>query len=211
MNNYAVLWSGGKDGCLANYLYGQEGNICEKLFAYIGAEKKDIFISREVLHRQSECLGIPIEIYSDSSYYEFIRKVMEKCSAEGINTIVSGDAQQNSHMMIKVMASMGLNVCPVFPLLKFSANDIAQKLTDLKYEIVVCSQKKSIKQNILGMRYSKEFIQLCVNENIDVIGELGEYHTIVTGGIGFAQSINYKILEYNESEMFRNAVIGIVK
>ena len=213
MNNYAVLWSGGKDGCLANYLYGQEGNICKKLFSYIGTGKgkEDIIISRELLHRQSECLGIPIEIYSDSSYYEFIRKVMDKCSAEGINAIVSGDAQRNSHMMIKVMASMGLDVRPVFPLLEFSAHEIAQKLIDLKYEIVVCSQKKSIKQNILGMQYSNEFVRLCVNENIDVIGELGEYHTIVTGGVGFAQSVDYKILEYNESEMFRNVVIGIAK
>ena len=37
MSEYATLWSGGKDGCLAHYLYGREGNCCKKLFTYVGA------------------------------------------------------------------------------------------------------------------------------------------------------------------------------
>ena len=208
MSDYAVFWSGGKDGCLANNVYSKLGNRCKKLIVFVEKYESEEFISKRFLNEQSKNLGVPIEIYEDITYGEFVLQAVEACRKDGIFQVVFGDTKRIPQMIYKTAICLRNKVTPVFPLSTYTEEQLARMYIDMGYKIIVSSYKKSsFGRDVLGIEYTEEFLHYLRRTGNSLIGENGEFHTIVVNGPDFFSEVPYQFKCIQNTRLFSNMKI----
>ena len=195
-------WSGGKDSCLALYHAIQHGGSPKVLFTMLDEEAKR---SRShglpvgFLRRQAEQLGLPV-IFNSAAWSDYEARYQETLKgfrAQGLVTGVFGDidGEENRDWCVRMCATAGMGT--YHPLWKRQRKDILKEFIGLGFKsTIVVTQADKLGSEWLGRQIDAQTIEDLEKTGIDVCGELGEYHTAVTGGPIFNSEL---VLETEEA------------
>jgi diphthine-ammonia ligase len=193
--SYIVSWSGGKESCLACYEAMRLGYQISHLVNFISRESRRVSfhdVDAGLIRLQSEAMGIPLlqpETTPDGYEQEF-KAAVRRLIPGGVEGMVFGDIYMQEHLdwVEKVCADLGIRA--VEPLWGRSTPDIMSAFMGYGFEaIVVAAQPALIQERWIGRPVDGPFIEYLKSKNIDLCGENGEYHTLVTGGPIFRRKI----------------------
>lgn len=191
----AASWSGGKDSCFACYKAIQEGYDVTQLLIMMANKSESNFhmINAELLDAQSQSIGIPIvkQITTPGAYEQDFKKALLQMKAKGVKGIVTGDvydvALHEAGWLDRICKAVGLE--PVRPLWHRGTGQIINEFINAGFKATVVRTKNEVLGvEWLGRQVNKQFLAE-LPANVDPCGENGEFHTVVTDGPLFKNSI----------------------
>ncbi len=195
-SNVVASWSGGKDSCLACYKAILEGYNVAYLVNTISKEYQRVrFHGTEdrLIQAQARAVGIPLfqkETSSDNYELDFKESVRNLISNKDIFGMVFGDIhlEHCREWAEKICGELGIRA--IEPLWHRRPEEILSDFINTGFEAYVTScQADLIDKKYIGRRVDNKFLKDMAKIGIDVCGENGEYHTIVTNGPIFKQRI----------------------
>jgi diphthine-ammonia ligase len=194
--SFVCSWSGGKDSCLALYHAIHNGGKPEYLFTMMtedGQRSRSHGLHLSMIQEQSRLLGIPLRTAASSwgDYEERFLTALKEFKEQGIEYGVFGDIDIHEHRRWceKVCAIAELQ--PYHPLWKRDRQELLYELIELGFDATIIAIKEGkLSRSFLGKKISSKLIRDLNRVGIDVSGEAGEYHTVVTGGPIFSSSID---------------------
>jgi len=213
MPNVAVSWTGGKDSSLA--LYEAEVSGCEINCLVTFAPTQERFLAHPIafMKLQAQALGLPhrvinIEEPFERGYENAISSLKEE---RGIDALVTGDigevAGHDPNWMVDRGQRCGVDV--LRPLWHRDRLTLLNKVLSLGFRVVFsCVKRPWFTEEWLGLELSRSSLEhlheLSERTGLDISGEQGEYHTMVSDGPKFRKSI--KIVSFskqvNDSTMY---------
>jgi diphthine-ammonia ligase len=200
-----MLWTGGKDSALAMW---KADTGVKALVTF--APPKPVFQAHplSVMKLQTEVLGLPHRIATvtepyKESYVEAIRTV---CKEYGADTLITGDiglVDGYPNWIRECAEPIGVKV--LTPLWGMNRESLLQELISAGFDTVISYVKTPpMTADWIGRHLDKAALadlrRLHNEKGVDVCGENGEYHTIVTDGPQFKKKIHltYSTVEGGE-------------
>jgi len=194
-------WSGGKDSCLSLYYALKQGGIPKRLITMLienGERSRSHGLSLNLLKKQSESLNIPLRTYATSweDYETNFITALKEMKESGINLGVFGDIDIDDHKKWVKKVCNKTNILEYLPLWKKPRRKIVQEFIDDEFKAIIVTVKdKLLDKELLGRELDENLIGILEKKGVDLAGENGEYHTMVTGGPIFKKDIEYKLEE----------------
>jgi uncharacterized protein (TIGR00290 family) len=192
-----AAWSGGKDSCFAYYKALKAGSDVVSLVTFMQSESVSSFhgIGSDLLDAQAKSIGIPIAkvVTTPETYEAQFKNTLLKFKAKGVKGIVTGDiyevAQHEEHWLERVCREIGYT--PIRPLWQGNTKKLFEDFIEAGFKATVVRTKLSLLgKEWLGRQLDKEFLSDILKvKNVDPCGEGGEYHTVVTDGPIFKNTI----------------------
>lgn len=188
MNAFACS-SGGKDSVLAFYEAQKQGIKVACLLNTVSSDgKRSRFheVPARCLRLQSEAIGIPIiqPRASGKRYEDKFQSVLSGFKNQGIESGIFGDIDIEEHRewVEKVCGQVGIR--PIFPLWEKDREELLKKFIREGFQaIVVVTRADRMGEEWLGRKIDGGFLKnLRQLADVDLCGERGEYHTLVTDG-----------------------------
>lgn len=209
-----VSWSGGKDSCLALFRALKSGFKVRYLFNMLdedGLKSRGHGLSRALLDAQSEAIGIPI-VYGKASWGNYeneFKKIIKSLKGE-IRGGVFGDINLEEHRewVERVCGEIGIKAFEV--LWNESYEKLLEEFIGEGFEAIIVDVKTElIEGEWVGRPFGREFIEHLGNKGVDLFGEKGEYHTLVTYGPIFKRRI--EILETRKIQRNKKLTLEVLK
>lgn len=195
----AVSWSGGKESCLALHRALQEGVEVSHILTFMSKDGRCMShgLRSELIVAQSKAVDIPLirKKVTWETYEKGFREALCELRRIGVGKLVVGD-------IFEIPAHEGWvdNICKQFnvklvkPLWHIDPLRILNEFVNEGFEaIVVKARADLLGENWIGRKIDKAFIKdISHMVNVDLCGELGEYHTFVYDGPLFKKSIKIK-------------------
>jgi diphthine-ammonia ligase len=194
-------WSGGKDSCLSLYYALKQGAIPKRLITMLienGERSRSHGLSLNLLKKQSESLNIPLGTRATSweDYETNFITALKEMKESGINLGVFGDIDIDDHKKWVKKVCNKTNILEYLPLWKKPRRKIVQEFIDDGFKAIIVTVKdKWLDKELLGRELDENLIGILGKKGVDLAGENGEYHTMVTGGPIFKKDIEYKLEE----------------
>jgi len=194
-------WSGGKDSCLSLYYTLKQGAIPKRLITMLienGERSRSHGLSLNLLKKQSESLNIPLGTRATSweDYETNFITALKEMKESGINLGVFGDIDIDDHKKWVKKVCNKTNILEYLPLWKKPRRKIVQEFIDDEFKAIIVTVKdKLLDKELLGRELDENLIGILEKKGVDLAGENGEYHTMVTGGPIFKKDIEYKLEE----------------
>ena len=197
--SYIASWSGGKDSCFALYKVIGKGYEISHLVNFISEEFHRVSFhgtEAKLIQLQSQAMGIPLlqkETTWDGYEQEF-KEAVRSLIPSGVEGMVFGDMylQEHKDWVERVCCELGIEA--IEPLWGRNTEEILVSFVNKGFEaVIVSAQSKLIDEDWIGRRVDKAFMEYLKMKNIDICGENGEYHTLVTDGPIFNRRI--KLIE----------------
>ena len=165
-------------------------------------------LRREIIDTQANAIGIPI-VYGKATweaYEQEFKRIIKDLKKLGVEGGVFGDLNLPEHKewVENVCGEAGLKALE--PLWNERYETLLNEFLDNNFEALIVSGEK---EEWIGRQFNREFIEQLRDQNIDLCGEKGEYHTLVTGGPLFKQRI--KVLKTNKKREDNRSILEIIK
>lgn len=192
-----VLWTGGKDSCLALHLTADAGLEIAALVTFTPREPRFLAHPLELIRLQAESLGIPhrTEVV-DPPYADGYRRGLQRAAARaGAGAIVTGDIDRvDGHDNFIAEHARALSLHAVLPLWQWPRERVLRGILEQELEVAVsCVRARELGAAWIGRRLDaaaqRELLALAAAGAIDSCGENGEYHTMVLDGRRFRRRI----------------------
>ncbi len=198
---FVCSWSGGKDSCLALYRAMGAGARPVFLLSMLredGARSRSHGLEPGVLRAQASSLGIPLltRNASWSDYEAVFIAALQELKAAGVEAGVFGDIDLEDHRLWeeKVCGAAGIEAC--LPLWKMPRQALLDEFLALGFEaLIVVVNGEKLDGAYLGRTLDRELVCEFEHLGIDMSGEEGEYHTIVTSGPIFSEPLRLEVGE----------------
>jgi len=201
-----ACFSGGKDSCLALHraLKNFEIKYLLNMTSEDGKHSRTHGISSNLLKLQAESIGIPIVQRKSSwkNYEQEFKKVISELKKENISYGIFGDIDLQEHRDWVERVCKETGIKPILPLWKEEREKLISEFIQSGFKaIIVATNSKFLDEKWLGREINEKFIaDLKSLDNIDLCGEVGEYHTYVYTGPIFK-----KLLKISRGKkVFRN-------
>lgn len=181
-------WSGGKDSCLALYHAIQEGGQPHFLLTLLtedGRRSRSHGLPIKVLQKQALALGIPLVARATSwdDYEATFISILSEFKKDGIEVGVFGDIDIDVHREWVERVCFSTGIQSYQPLWKRTRFSLLEEVFKAGFKAIIVAVKSGIlDRRFLGKILTSDIVQDLENEGIDVSGERGEYHTVVTDG-----------------------------
>ncbi|MFC1950068.1 diphthine--ammonia ligase [Chloroflexota bacterium] len=193
--SYISSWSGGKDGCFACYKAICEGYNVSHLVNFISKEYKRVSFhgtEAKLIQLQAKVIGIPIlqKETTWNGYEQEFKDVVKSLIPKGIKGMIFGDIylQEHKDWVERVCGELGIEA--IEPLWGQDTERILHDFIDAGFEATIVSAKSELfDDKWIGRKVDREFMNYLKGNNIDICGENGEYHTLVTAGPIFKKKI----------------------
>ena len=186
--SYLASWSGGKDSCFALYEAMGKGYEISHLVNFISKEFHRVSFhgtEARLIQLQSQAIGIPLlqkETTRDGYEQEF-KEAVQGLIPGGVEGMVFGDIYLQEHRDWVERVCRDLGIKAIEPLWGKNTEDILSGFIDKGFEAVIVSAKSDlVDEDWIGRRVDKAFMEYLKKKDIDICGENGEYHTLVTNG-----------------------------
>lgn len=192
-------WSGGKDSSLALYHAIQAGGKPYFLLTMLredGERSRSHGLPVDLLKKQASALNIPLVVCSTSwdDYEATFISAIQKFKEQGIEVGVFGDIDIDEHREWVERVCSYVNIQPYLPLWKKFRKELIQELLKLNFKATIIVVKDDVlDKKFLGKKLDIKVISDLENIGVDISGEGGEYHTVVTDGPIFSHKIKIKI------------------
>ncbi len=211
----AAMFSGGKESVYAIYK-ARENKIYPKYLIHNHFEfprPSPHSINIKFVREEAKTIGISlVETYlRRGRELQGLRRTLARLK---INLLISGDVYLLDHMNWLKSLCAPLGIKCVFPLWKgqkkLSSKVFVEELSS-GIEAVVCGVNlKKMRQKwinkILNKDNFQDFLDYCVQNNIDPCGELGEYHTLVLNS-----PLHQRKIKILESKIYRKNDFSYLK
>lgn len=208
--HFFCSWSGGKDACLALYLAMREGGVprCLVTMEYEdGGASRGHRLPIALVAEQASSIGIPLITRKTSweGYEPAFLSILEGLRQEGVEAGVFGDIDLEEHRewVSRVCSSVDMDAC--LPLWGKSRSELAGELLGAGFKAtIVAVREDALDRRFLGRTLDEALIEEFTGLGIDVSGEAGEYHTVVTDGPIFSTPLVLKVKGefFNDSHWF---------
>lgn len=189
-------WSGGKDSCFALYKALSQGIKVTHLINFVSKEFQRVRFhgtQAEMIGAQADAIGVGL-IQRETTPEDYEKQFKEAVGAlaqNGVGQIVCGDIHlaDSRNWIEGVCSDIGLEV--IEPLWSRKTEEILAEFISLGFEaIVVSAQVDIFDRSWIGRKVNRKFMDdIRRIKGIDICGENGEYHTLVTGGPIFKKKI----------------------
>jgi uncharacterized protein (TIGR00290 family) len=194
----ALLWTGGKDSCLALHESLQAGHDVVSLITF--APKNPNFLAHPLalIKLQAEALQIPHCVFEinepiKESYIEALSTLQHEYA---LDAVVTGDIDTvagHPNWIQECCSSLRLEV--VTPLWGRDRESLLRKVLDLGFEVIFSYVKKPWLADdwvgrTLNSQTLSELQEVSRTTGMDLCGEEGEYHTLVLNAPLFRQPIS---------------------
>lgn len=193
----AILWTGGKDSALAMYYAQHAGYDIRCLATFAPAQATFLAHPLSFITMQAEALALPHYVLPVSEPYAEgyelgLRWLNEQI---GVNNIVTGDistVDNKPNWIRERCRAVDLHVQT--PLWEKDRGELLQEMIDLDYKIIIsCVDTRWLDEAWVGRNINSQSIaelhKLHDISGLDICGENGEYHTLVTAGPLFVRNI----------------------
>lgn len=204
---YFCSWSGGKDCCLALHRAIREWGLPVCLVNMLtedGEHSRSHGLPRRVLQAQAEALGVPLVLGSATwADYEaeFVR-LLQPLSAQGVEAGVFGDIDLPAHWEWEKEICARAGMTAVEPLWQATHEELVSEFLTEGFEaLIVTVDTIRVPENFLGRRYSEALTALR-ELAVDVSGEGGEFHTVVTDGPIFNRPIETETVGIHRQQTY---------
>ena len=194
-------WSSGKDSGLALYSLLQNNDLeIIALLTTITADYDRVSmhgVRRELLEKQAESIGIPLEKISISKnsgneeYESKMKAVLLRYKNEGVTSVAFGDIFLEDLKKYREQNLAKIGMKGLFPLWKQKSIILAKKFISLGFKaIVTCVDGKKLDGKFCGREYDEKFLS-DLPKDVDCCGENGEFHSFVYAGPIFKTPISF--------------------
>lgn len=188
-------WSGGKDSCLALWRAVNNGAKVSSLvtmFTEDGNRSRSHGLSRAVLQAQAAAIGVPLLSRSASwdDYEPAMIDLLGEARTLGAATAIFGDIDIPQHRQWEetVCAATGLEA--QLPLWQADRLALLEEFWQAGFECrIVVARDGLVDRKYLGRILDRQVAHELSAAGIDACGENGEFHTLVTAGPLFRQSL----------------------
>ncbi len=188
MSSYIASWSGGKDSCFACYKAIHDGYNISHLLNFISQEFKRVSFhgtEAKLIRLQSQAIGIPLlqkETTRDGYEQEF-KEAVQCLTPSDVKGMVFGNIylQEHKDWVERICGEIGIQA--IEPLWGENPEKVLSDFIDAGFEaVVVSAQCEFIDREWIGRKVDRSLMEFLKGNNIDICGENGEYHTLVTDG-----------------------------
>jgi diphthine-ammonia ligase len=189
-------WSGGKDSAYAYHLAVQQGHQVLSLLTMMMSEEKSNFhmIPSGILDAQAAAIGVPLikKTTSAATYEADFKAVLSEFKNKGAQGLVTGDiyevAGHEEGWLDRICREVGLK--PIKPLWMGDTKQIYLGYLKSGFKATVVRTNRELSLDWLGRVLDRQFYDDILKlGNVDACGEGGEYHTVITDGPGFKQTV----------------------
>lgn len=193
----AILWTGGKDSCIALHEANAAGYTIAALVTFTPAQPVFLAHPIEVMQLQAEALGLPhiplvVNEPFRESYAEQLRRLKNE---DGISCVVSGDIDEvdgHASWMEACCADAGMELWrPLWKMERVAAIAKA-KQHGLRF-LLSCVKQPFFDAGWVGKIFDaaqlEELETAATEKGFDLCGENGEYHTIVLDALLFRSAL----------------------
>ncbi len=184
--NALLSWSGGKDSCYAAQLAQQQGFVVKGFLAVLneeGAISRSHGIPAEILQKQAEAAGVPIQLIA-ASWQEYEQKftvALEEAKGKwGVSHVIFGDIDLDEHRAWEEKVCEKAGLTAILPLWKKDRKKLVQQMIEEGMQMMIVSCNTKMGERFLGKYLNKELVAELEDLGIDPCGEEGEFHTLVT-------------------------------
>jgi len=196
MQNAAMLWTGGKDSSLALYEASRSGYHVRCLVTFAPPQPDFLAHPLAFMKLQAEALGLPHYVLPvREPFEEGYETHLRQMRSEGIEVVVTGDIAEvggSPNWIRERSRPVGMEVHT--PLWGRDRENLLEQLLGRRFEVLFsCVKKRWLTESWVGRRLNEPAIAdlRAVRERtgLDLCGEEGEYHTLVSDGPQFKQAI----------------------
>lgn len=187
--SYVCSWSGGKDSALALWRATRDRGPAALLLTMFTEDverSRAHGLRRDVLAAQARCMGLPLATASASwaDYTPvFVDTLCRLRDEAGITAAVFGDIDLQPHRdwCLRVCDEVGLEC--VHPLWGEPRETIVRECLSTGIEARIVAVKDGVlPEKLLGRPLDASVLAVLHAHGVDLAGEQGEYHTLVTNG-----------------------------
>lgn len=185
-----VSWSGGKESALSCYRAMQRKDLevthLLNMVSEDGIHSRSHGVKAELLEAQAKAMGLPIlqKRCTWDTYEEAYKNAVAELKREGIEGGIFGDIDLQPHRdwVERVSAECGIKA--ILPLWGGERESLITEFIEAGFAATVVSVKpEALGPEWIGRKLDRAFVEEIKKlGNIDLCGEAGEYHTLVTGG-----------------------------
>jgi uncharacterized protein (TIGR00290 family) len=193
---FVCSWSGGKDSCLALWQAIQSGGTPKLLLTMLdehGKRSRSHGLPPDVLQAQADSMGIPLKTACASwdDYEEAFVSALKETAKDGVQTCVFGDIDFEENRAWEEKVAQRARLQAYLPLWQQSREDLLQTFLELGFKATIIATKDDkLGKRFLGRVIDNALLTEFEQAGIDLSGEAGEYHSIVTAGPLFSQALN---------------------
>lgn len=205
-------WSGGKDSAMALHALLRNPDFEVVALLTTVTEIYDRIsmhgVRRELLHRQAESIGLPVEEVTippqcpNSVYEERMGETILRYRGRGIRHVGFGDIFLEDLRAYRENKLMRADMTAVFPIWKVDTRELAARFIREKFRaITVCIDPRKLDPSFAGRALEASFFR-DLPQDVDPCGENGEFHTFVFDGPIFREPITVEMGVVVERESF---------
>jgi len=197
----AVSYSGGKESALSIYKAVNKGHDPIILITTfnIDADRSHFHgLPEDVLKNASKSLNTPLNLIKTSGekYEKNFEKALLEAKNQGAEACIFGDIDIEEHLKWCSKRCENVGIEPLFPLWGRSRKSVVHELIDRDFIVnITIVNSKYLSDDFLGQKLTKELADQIAARGADICGENGEYHTFVSDGPIFKQSIDFRFGE----------------
>jgi diphthine-ammonia ligase len=199
MKKAFVSWSGGKDSVLALYRAIRTVDVpyLLNMLSEDGLNSRSHGLSAKLLKVQAIAMGKVI-IQRPSTwkgYEEAFKKAVLELKGKGITAEVFGDIELQEHRDWIERVCGDLDIEPIFPLWGAEREELINEFISAGFRAIVVSTRAEILgEEWLGREIDWGFVKDMKDlGDVDLCGELGEYHTFVFDGPLFRHPVGFRL------------------
>jgi len=196
-------WSGGKDSSFA--LHEIQKNQGYEIVSLLTTFTKDYDrvslhgTRRILLERQAESIGLPLhKIFipkkaSSEEYEQKMKKSLVKFQESGVSEVIFGDIFLEDLRKFREEKLSQVGMRAAFPIWKKDTRKLAHQFVELGFKaIVTCVDTKILAKKFAGRTIDEQLLAE-LPPTVDLCGENGEFHSFVSEGPIFRETIPYKL------------------
>lgn len=196
--SFVASWSGGKESALSLYRAINQGIKISHTMSFVSSDGRSMShaLRLELLKAQSQALGIPLATKEVTweTYEQGFKELVNGLKPRGLEGCVFGDVWVAEHKEWTERVCKELEIKALSPLFGEKPENLFREFIDLGFEaIVVVVKKEYLGDEWLGRKLDQDFLSELLEMNkerkVDVLGEMGEYHTFVYDGPIFKKRI----------------------
>lgn len=201
MMKFAMSYSCGKDSTLALHKMIESGHRPVALIVMVNRDANRSFFhgaDLSMLKRYSEALEIPMisALTGGEDYHLEMERALLSAKEMGAEAACFGDIDIEEHKKWSEDRCRAAGLLPVFPLWQKGRAENVEELIALGYQCLIKSINHTLlPKELLGKVIDRETMTVMEKYGIDVCGENGEYHTLVTNGPVFHHPLDFVVGE----------------
>ena len=203
-HNCAVMrvlfaWSGGKDSAMALHEIRKDPDVeVDALLTTITRDYDRVSmhgVRRELLEKQAESIGLPLEIVfissnsSNDDYEAAMRETLEKYAMQGVTAVAFGDIFLEDLRKYREDKLAQVGMTGIFPIWKRDTCELAREFISLGFKAIVsCADSQTGTGAFAGREFDDRLLAE-LPESCDPCFENGECHSFVYDGSIFREPI----------------------